>query len=280
MHLIMILLVLGFAWLLRTIDLPKTESWTTRTCQALLLFLFPPLIFLTTSFALLFMGSSGQMIGLQTGWFSYLLALTFLGFSGVKFCQLVSEGLNTVSQIHTYPLQKLKGKNCRLLDTNIPYSALIGFWQSELVVSQGLLDSLASDQIDAVIAHEQAHYYYRDTFWFFWLGWLRSITFWLPNTENLWQELLILRELRADNWAAKIVDPLTLAESLLLVVSQPVIPMNNFAAEFSAVAPLNRLNERIEALLTTDKIKYKINWWSCIWLVLVFLPLAAIPLHN
>ncbi|XWK89569.1 MAG: M56 family metallopeptidase [Phormidium sp.] len=279
MHLIMIFSVLAFAWLLRTIDLPKAENWATRTSQTLLLFLFSPLLLLTTSFALLCMGASGQMIGLQTSWVGYLLALGFLGFSAVKFWQLIGEGLHTVSLIRSYPVQKLQGKNCRLFDTDIPYSALIGFWQPELVVSQGLLDSLAPDQLDAVIAHEEAHYYYRDTFWFFWLGWLRSITFWLPNTEKLWQELLILRELRADNWAAKIVDPLTLAESLLLVVSQPVLSLN-FAAEFSAVAPLNRLNERIEALLTTEKIKYKINWWSWTWLVFVLLPLAVIPLHN
>ncbi|OKH40026.1 Zn-dependent protease with chaperone function [[Phormidium ambiguum] IAM M-71] len=280
MHLIMIVLIFAFAWLVRTIDLPKTGNWTNRTYQTLLLFLLPPLLLLTTAFAVLFMGYSGQMFGLQTGWFSYLLALSFLGFSGFKFCQLLNEGLHTVNQIRTYPVQKLKGENCRLFDTDFPYSALIGFWQPELVVSQGLLDSLTPEQLDAVIAHEQAHYYYRDTFWFFWLGWLRSIAFWLPNTEKLWQELLILRELRADHWAAKIVDPLTLAESLLLVVSQPIIPLTNFAVEFSAVAPLNRLNERIEALLTTDQIKYQINWWSWSWLILVLLPLAAVPLHN
>ena len=280
MHLIMIFLVLALAWLVRIIDLPKTGNWTTRTYKTLLLFLFPPLLLLTTSFAVLCMGYSGQMFGLQTGWFSYLLALTFLGFSVFKLCQLVNEGLHTVNQIRTYPVQKLNSENCRLFDTSLPYSALIGFWQPELVVSQGLLDSLTSDQLEAVIAHEQAHYYYRDTFWFFWLGWLRSIAFWLPNTEKLWQELLILRELRADNWAAKIVDPLTLAESLLLVVSQPVISLTNFAVEFSAVAPLNRLNERIEALLTPDQMKYQINGWSWIWLILLLLPLAAVPLHN
>lgn len=280
MHLIMIFSVLAFVWLVRTIDLPKSGNWKTRTYQTLLLFLLPPLLLLTTAFAVLFMGYSGQMFGLQTGWFSYLLSLTFLGFSVFKLCQLVNEGLHTVNQIRTYPVQKLKSENCRLFDTNLPYSALIGFWQPELVISQGLLDSLTPDQLDAVIAHEQAHYYYRDTFWFFWLGWLRSIAFWLPNTEKLWQELLILRELRADNWAAKIVDPLTLAESLLLVVSQPVIPLTNFAVEFSAVAPLNRLNERIEALLIADQIKYQINWWSWSWLILVLLPLAAVPLHN
>ncbi|MFB2937863.1 M56 family metallopeptidase [Aerosakkonemataceae cyanobacterium BLCC-F154] len=279
MHLMMILLVLAIAWLLRTIDLPKAANWKTRTSQSLLLFLFPPLLLLTTAFALLCMGASGQMIGLQTSWVGYFLALAFLGFSAVKFCQLIKEGWHTINQIRTYPVQKLQGENCRIFDNDIPYSALIGFWQPELVVSQGLLNSLTSEQLDAVIAHEQAHYYYRDTFWFFWLGWLRSITFWLPNTEKLWQELLILRELRADNWAAKIVDPLTLAESLLLVVSQPVMSLN-FAVEFSAIAPLNRLNERIEALLTTDKIKYKMNWWSWTWLVFVLLPLAVIPLHN
>jgi Zn-dependent protease with chaperone function len=48
------------------------------------------------------------------------------------------------------------------------------------------------------LAHEQAHAHYRDTFWFFWLNVLTS---WLPHTEALWQEILFLREIRADEKA-------------------------------------------------------------------------------
>ena len=75
----------------------------------------------------------------------------------------------------TYQRQPIVGKTARILETDFLYSAQIGFWQSELVVSQGLLKSLDSEHLNAVLAHEQAHVYYRDTFWFFWLGWLRTI---------------------------------------------------------------------------------------------------------
>jgi len=280
MHLMMILWALGLAWFLRTSYWSSTINWKTRAFTALILFLFSPLLLITTAFALLYMGPTGKMVGLQSGWFSYLLALGFLIWSAVKLGRLSWEGWGVVRKIRAYPLGELEGKSCRILETNIPYSALIGFWQPELVVSEGLLQTLDRDHLQAVITHEQAHYYYRDTFWFFWLGWLRSITFWLPNTENLWQELLVLRELRADNWAAKSVDPLTLAESLLLVVSPATITMTNLAAEFSAIAPTNRLNERVEALLVAEQSGYQISWWFWVWLLPVFLPLAAIPFHK
>jgi hypothetical protein len=41
------------------------------------------------------------------------------------------------------------GKNSRILDNPIPFSALIGFWQPELLVSQGLLNTLDSAQLQA-----------------------------------------------------------------------------------------------------------------------------------
>jgi hypothetical protein len=83
------------------------------------------------------------------------------------------------------------------------------------------------------------------------LAWLGAVLHCLvTNTEALWQELLILRELRADRWAARQVDPLLLAESLLMVASAPSsIPFESFCAAFSQVAQRNRLEERIEALL-------------------------------
>lgn len=223
------------------------------------------------------------MIGFSAGWFSYLLAISFLGLAGVKCIQLGWQGWRSLRQARTYPPLVFKDTLGRVIDTPVPFAALIGFWQPELVVSQGLLNTLAtSAHVDAVIAHEQAHYYYRDTFWFFWLGWLRSCTAWLPNTEALWQELLSVRELRADRWAAQRVDPLLLAESLLMVVSAPSsMPSESFCAAFSSVAPQNRLEERIEALLAEPESPQKIRpRWSWTWFLLTFLPLAAVPFHT
>lgn len=76
----------------------------------------------------------------------------------------------------------------------------------------------------------------------------------------LWQELLLLRELRADRWAAQQVDPLLLAESLLVVVS--TMPV------------------QIEALLAEPELMREPSLWSWTWLLLAFLPLAAVPFHS
>lgn len=281
MHLTMILVALGLTWCLRLGCKDSTGSWSDRYSRALVLFLFPPLLLLMTGLAVLCMGPQGQMIGLRAGWFSYLLTLGFLGIAGVKCLKLAWLGWRSVQQARTYPAREFGGRTGRVLDTPVLFSALIGFWQPELVVSQGLLNTLAHAHFDAVIAHEQAHYYYRDTFWFFWLGWVRDCTAWLPNTESLWQELLILRELRADCWAAQQVNPLLLAESLLLVVSDlSKMPSESFCAAFSAVAQRNRLTERIEALLGEPEVTPQPSLWSWAWLLLAFLPLAAVPFHT
>ncbi len=281
MHLFMILVSLELAWLLRLSWSGPTGSWADRSSRALSLFLFPPLLLMMTGLAVLCMGPQGRMIGVSAGWFSYLLAISFLGLAGIKCIQLGWQGWRSLRQIRNYPPLSLGDRPGRVLDIPILFAALVGFWQPELVVSQGLLNTLTPEHLDAVVAHEQAHYYYRDTFWFFWLGWVRSCTAWLPNTENLWQELLVLRELRADRWAAQRVDPLLLAESLLMVMSAPNLMLSEIYAAFSEVAQKNRLEERIEALLAEpDPLKSQVDWsWTC-WLFLVSLPLAAVPFHT
>ena len=280
MHLVMILGGLGLAWVLRLSWSESTGNWTQRWRRALLLFLLPPLLLLMTAFAVLCMGPQGQMIGLNTDWFSYGLVLGWATLA-VFFClKLAAEGRQSLQHVRTYPQIELKGKSARLLSSSILFSAQIGFWQPELVVSQGLLQKLKSEHLEAVLTHEQAHYYYRDTFWFFWLGWLRQITIWLPNTESLWQELLVLRELRADGWAARQVDALLLAESLLMVVNNQMTASENFCAAFSCAVSRNRLQERIEALLGEPEPSSESSRWIWCWVLLALLPLIALPLHS
>lgn len=276
----MILMALSFAWLLRCSWSQPTGNWTQRWQKALLLFLLPPLLLLMTGLAVLCMGPQGQMIGLHTDWFSYCLVVGWVVLSVFFSMKLAVEGWQSLRQVHTYPQIDLEGKPARLLDSPMLFSAQIGFWQPELVVSQGLLQTLKPEHLEAVLSHEQAHYYYRDTFWFFWLGWLRRITAWLPNTEALWQELMILRELRADRWAAGRVDSLLLAESLLMVVSAPMKASESFCAAFSRAVPHNRLQERIEALLGEPEPLSQSNSWAWYWVLFALLPLVAVPFHS
>jgi len=280
MHLIMILAALAVAWWLRLRWAEPRGTWLQRWQRSLFLFLFPPLLLLMTAIAVLCMGTQGQMLGLQTGWFSYVLTLSCLGIVAVLCLKLAWEGWQSLKSARNCPPLNLEGRQVRLLNTGALFAAQIGFWQPELVVSQGLLQTLAPAHLETVLAHEQGHYYYRDTFWFFWLGWMRSCTAWLPNTDALWQELLVLRELRADHWAALQVDPLLLAESLLMVVSTSPVSSEVFCAALDSASSRDRLEERIDALLAQPEPTPKPSFQSWIWVFLAFLPLVTVLLHN
>lgn len=278
MHLLMILATLLVAWFVRSSQVNYQDGWNERWRRVLFLFLFPPLLILMTALALLCMGSQGKMVGLQTGWFSYSLALVSLAFFAVLCVCRAWQGWQSVKSTRQYPLINFGGKQVRLLDTEELFAGQIGFWRPELVISQGLIQSLSEKHLETVLAHEQGHYHYRDTFWFFWLGWLRCCTAWLPNTYPLWQELLTLRELRADAYAALEVDPLLLAESLLFVVSNSTVSPEICCAALDA-GGTDRLEQRIEALLAAPQPEVEVNqFWNIF--ILVFLPLLTVIFHT
>lgn len=284
MHLLMIITAIGLACLIRFLPLASTTSWQQKWQQVLFSFLFPPLLLLTTAIAVICMGYHGQMLGLQASWYSYSLAIGFLTVAVIFLVKLSYQGYNSLQTIYSYPQTTIAQKQARIINTSFPYCAQIGFWQPQLVISQGLIDSLDQEHLQAVLAHENAHHQYHDTFWFFWLGWLRFSTNWLPNTEKLWQELLFLREVRADQIASHYVDSLLLAESLL-IVNKNIYELSHFSdseicAAFHDCLSQNRLQERIDNLLTDVNISSSSLDWNWLYLTLVFLPLMTIPLHG
>lgn len=184
-----------------------------------------------------------------------------------------------LQQVNLYPEMNLYAATARMVDFSLPYSAQIGFWRPTLVVSTGLFTVLELCHLEAVLAHEQAHSHYQDTFWFFWLGWMRQMTNWLPATEVLWQELLLLRELRADQYAALKTDAFLLAEALLLVAQNtPILPEDGCIA-FNQAASKSRLVQRIEALLG-EPVSMNPSAWK-LWgsLLPMLIPFIAIYCH-
>lgn len=280
MHLTMLLSILGLAGGLRYAwSQMALDTWRVRWYWTMTLFLLPPLLLFTTAIAVIWMGPQGKMVGTWEGWLSYFLSIGLLSVSILWLLKLTWGAGQILQRVRTYPIADLDGTPIRLLDLDTPYSAQIGLWQPELVISQGLLITLGQKHQAAVIAHERAHYHYRDTFYFFWLGWVRQITAWLPHTEAMWQELLILREIRADRWASAQTDPLLVAEALLFVVqSTPVFP-DNLCAAFSQITKPNRLDRRIEAILTATEPIECFKLWSWAWFLLALLPLLAVPFH-
>jgi len=285
MHLLMILSALSLAGLSRTYGYPWLESkrdqwtWSQRWQGNLLVFLWSPSLLIMTAIAVLWMGPQGHMVWVRENWWSYGLAIGFVSMAAGFNLKLLIEGWASLQRIHTCPQTFIQGYWAYQVDHALPYAAQVGFWQSELVITKGLVQILSAEQLTAVLVHEQAHQQYRDTFWFFWWGWLRRLTAWLPYSAELWQELVLLRELRADQWATQQVDPLLLAESLLLMV-------NPYPAEFSEsicaamqTATGYRLSERIDALLAPHEMRSTSYSWTWSGLLVTAAPLLTIPFH-
>ncbi|WP_088891980.1 M56 family metallopeptidase [Leptolyngbya ohadii] len=289
MHLLLMALALMGGWLLRWKSAPIQGNGAMRWQFALSRLILPPLLLLTTSIAVLWMGMDGAMLGFSAGWIGCHLAKAILAFALLTLLIWAGQGWRSSRQVKQYPCEtvaqsknqseKLAHTSAHLLDTEIPFAAQVGFWRSKLVISRGLLNQLNDEQLEAVLTHEEAHAYYRDTFWFFWLGWLGHLTFWLPQTETLWQELLLLRELRADAWAAKKVDAIVVAESLLQIVQNSQISLTATQAGFNSDLTPTRLEERIDALLDPlESIGEPGRSW--VWLGVGLLPLLTLPLHG
>jgi Zn-dependent protease with chaperone function len=280
MHLVIISTALAAAFWIRQVTNIQ-GSWNRRWRQALFFFLFPPLLVFSTALALLCMGTQGRMGIWQTGCISYLLAFCSLFAFVIMLLKLAYQGFLSIQSTRKYPLILLENQPVRLLNTQAMFAGQIGFWHPQLVISEGLLQNLSPAHLETVLAHEQGHYYYRDTFWFFWLGWIRECTAWLPNSATLWSELLLLRELRADACAALQVDPLLLAESLLIVVSNQTVSSEVLCAALGSSSHGDRLEQRIEALLTIPKsssVQFDHQYWH--YFLFALLPLVTVLFHQ
>ncbi len=268
---------------------PADKSWQVRWQTALTAFVVPPLFLMATAIAIVAMGTNG--ISHWEGKVSFTIAVGFVAVAALLWLHLIWLAVKTQRQIRQYPQKFIRSATgrgretqARVVETSAVFSAQIGLWASELVVSRGLLDHLDAEHLEAVLAHESGHAHYRDTFWFFWLGGLRRLTGWLPQSEALWQELLLLREVRADEWAARRVDSLVLAESLMSVITAPLLNTETICASFSCAAPRSRLAQRVDALLTeAPALTPTSRWYSAVqWsaIALSLSPLTTIPFHH
>lgn len=285
MHLSLLLMAIGLAVLIRWYWRPCSHHWGTQWQVAMTFFLAPPLLLLTTALVVVIMGTQGTMIGLPVGVMGFLLGVGLLLSMVGWLPWLIWRGQRAIAQVNQHPqfqAHSITGSiTGRRLDTPQLYAAQIGFWQPELVVSRGIFEQLTPEQVDAILHHEQAHAHFRDTFWFFWLGWMRHCTAWMPHTELLWQELLLLRELRADRWATQFVDPLVLASTLLRVVQSPLNLDLPYESAVGATTSLNRLEARIDALLCPASSRAD-QHSTLLWLYpgIIAFPLLMLLLHH
>lgn len=280
MHLILILTSLFLAYGIRIISQILESKYQKKWGLSLFFFCFPPLILLMTCVVIIFMGYQGEMWGIKASKFSYYLSISFFIYAILKLTNNIYSHFKTWSILQKCTDHQIKSHKYKLLKSNVPYAAEIGFWHSQLVLSQGLIDLLSQEHLMAVIAHETAHRNYKDPFVFFWLFYLKKLGFCLPNNDNLWENLVLLRELRADQTAAKKVDYLLIAESLLQVTSSIMTHKNQVNNELECAFYDNRLQIRIENLMEKKEDLVTNNYVEIIWLLLIFIPWLFFPFHN
>ncbi|WP_225889436.1 M56 family metallopeptidase [Halomicronema hongdechloris] len=258
-------------------------SWPQRWWSTLQGFSLPPLLLLTMALAVLGMGGHGHMLGLPVSHGGCGLALLWWGIALGHLVWAGGQMVRSHQQTKHLPVLALADDHpVSILPVAIPYAAQTGIWQPKTLLSQGLLQELNQEELSAVLAHEAAHCHYQDPFWFFWLGWLRRWSGWLPRSEDFWQDLLLLRELRADQWASQRVDPLLLASVLVKLAA-----MQQSLAIPGAIslheASLNRLEERVDALLNaaaTDSVDSPASVFPYPGWSMALLPLLTILLHQ
>jgi len=267
--------------------------WHRRWQRALVGFCVPPMLLLSTAIAVMQMGHHGRMLGLPVSQVGCWLALA-LGSLGLG---LLGWGLGQVG-LATWRVRQLpwvtlaNGERARWVDSDGYIAARVGLWNPDLVVSRAVIEQLSDPQLEALCRHEQAHLHYRDTALFFALGWLRRLTGWLPRTQVLWQELTLLREIRADRWACQTVAVPLLADTILqLALGAPPpsrLPVPAVAVQMapgSVVILRARLNALL-ALPADDAASGSVNWampsswfsWALLGLGLV--PLGTVLLHH
>lgn len=286
MHLGLMLITVGIAVAVRWIWHPGAGSWRQRWWWAVLSLCCPLVLLISTALAILSMGHHGTMLGWAVGPLGCRVSLGSLGISLVGLGYGLWQAGWTTWGWRRYPSVPLpQGPSARLVDTVVPLAVQVGFWRSALIVSRGWLEQLSPQEQAVILAHEQGHAHYHDPLWFWLLGIVRRLTVWLPHTQALWQELLLLREIRADRWATQHADPLAIAELLVKLSRQRVLegsPLPSALVNFSGSDELDRLEQRVEALLhplpaatEEEGIAVVAMGWS-----LALLPLVAIAFHQ
>ncbi len=282
MHLLLVIFSLVLAVGVRVVfpHLPPTENGQLRWGRFLFQFVFPPLLLLMTSLAVVVMGYQGEMWGVKAGKFSYFLSLIFLIYVLFVILKNLYHQWQLQSLLKKYPIILLETNSCKLLDTVFPYAAAVGLWNPQIVISKGLIELLPKQHLQAVIAHELGHLYYYDTIVFFWLHCLKEIGFFLPKNKQLWENLRLMREVRADSFACKKVDHLLLAESLVMINCNL---LSRWGEELLFEYPLyssSSLEERVENLLNNPEGKLVGDYREVFWLLLAFIPWIFIPFHS
>jgi Zn-dependent protease with chaperone function len=237
---------------------PAGEVMLERSRDLLHLFLLPdPTNHSVTPYALT--GSAGPwllLFGLAVS--SFMLVRRLVGMALVARllarCRPVGHDLAHV-QVRLDALARSAGLVRRPLALVLPPGVhgafAVGVRRPRVLLSRDLLALLEPDELDAVLAHELAHFEARDVQIMFVGGLLRDLVAWNPFAHSALRRLAASREVEADRRAADLTGrPLALASGLVkvceLVAGRPGAHQR---AALALLRPGGRITRRVTGLL-------------------------------
>lgn len=164
----------------------------------------------------------------------------------------------------------------------LPTPAFTAGWLSPLVyVARELADGdgprrLAPGELAAVLAHERAHVERRDPLRFSLLRAMAAALFWIPALRGLADDVADEAEIRADDRAAALTDPLTLAAALVSLAAWrapgPGGPRADYAVGFVRPDLLERRVRRLAGEDTTpaSRVTRRSLWAAAFALAVVW----------
>jgi hypothetical protein len=126
----------------------------------------------------------------------------------------------------------------------------LGIRSPRIWISAGLVETLETDELEAILAHEIAHLAARDVPLVFAGGVLRDLVAWNPLSHMAFHRLAVDREYEADRAAVRLTGrPLSLASGLLKVCDLMRGRRAIHASVVGVFKPGNRVTRRVRRLL-------------------------------
>jgi beta-lactamase regulating signal transducer with metallopeptidase domain len=168
----------------------------------------------------------------------------------------------------------------RVVRTTQPLCLLVGVLRSTVLISEGLLQKLTAEQLDAVLLHEQAHARRRDTLLRL-VAHATTLLLWRPTRRRLLFELELAAEQSCDEAAAcAIGDRLVVADTIIKVerLLQHTPPaLSALAVSFGGTTVPQRVTALLEPQRTESR-RFPILGVVSMGLVLVFT--SSAPIHH
>ncbi len=192
-----------------------------------------------------------------------------LGCSSALRAALEHSPASSAPRLHLSP--RLEGRVIVVRERRL-VSYTIGLLRPRVVISNGLLDTLDADEIQAVLSHEEGHLAGRDNLLILVARTLAHAFVLVPGVRFSYARLRRALELAADSYARRATgDPLVVASSLQKFARRLTVP-GSAPLVTAAFADEGHVVERIQGLLGEEPTYRWRRWFAgaALFLTLVF----------